>query len=134
MAHDLPPDRQDKARALFGDLIAGRWEMVHQEFDVTMRERADAERIARGWTHLADHVGSFERMGAATTRQSGDYTVTDVQLTFAAVEAIARVVINSDGRVAGLAVKHPRRPRLDPRPVRVFALRNPEVARLFRGF
>jgi hypothetical protein len=134
MTHDLPPERQDKACALFRDLIEGRWENVHQEFDVTMRGRAGKERIASGWTHLADRVGSFERMGAATTRQSGDYTVTDVPLTFAAVEAIGRVVLNNDGKVAGLAVKHPHRPRLDPRPVRVFVLRNPEVARLFRGF
>jgi hypothetical protein len=134
MTHDLPPDRQDKACALFGDLIAGRWEAVHQKFDVTMRERADVERIARGWTHLADHVGSFKRIGAATTRQSGDYAVTDVSLTFASVEAIARVVLDSDDRVAGLAVKHPHRRRLDPRPVRVFVLRNPEVAGLFRRF
>jgi hypothetical protein len=64
MTHDVPPERQDKARALFGDLIAGRWEKAHQEFDVSMRGHADTQRIARGWTHLADRAGSFERMGA----------------------------------------------------------------------
>jgi hypothetical protein len=134
MTHDLPPERQDKARALFRDLTEGRWAQVHQEFDVTMRGHADTERIAFGWTHLADRVGSLDRMGVPTTRQSGDYTVTDVPLTFGTVKAIGRVVLNRDGKVAGLAVKHPNRHRLDPRPVRVFALRNPEVAGLFRRF
>jgi hypothetical protein len=134
MTHDLPPDRQDKARALFRDLIEGRWDNVHKESDVTMRGHADTERIARGWTHLADRLGSVERMGAPTTRQSGGYAVTDVPLTFAAGKAIGRVVLNRDGKVAGLAVKHPHRPRLDPRPVRVFVLRNPEVAGFFRRF
>jgi hypothetical protein len=134
MSHDVPPAREDKARALFGDLIAGRWEKARQEFDVVMSAHADAQRIARGWTHLTDRAGSFERMGVPTARQSGGYAVIDIPLTSQAGEATGRVVLNRDGKVAGLAVKYPHRPRLDPRPVRVFVLRNPEVERLFSRF
>jgi len=136
MTHDIPPDRADQARALFDDLIAGRWEMARQEFDVIMRGHADAdaERIARGWTHVADRAGSFKRMGALSARQSGDYTVMDVPLTFGAGEAIGRVVLNRDGKVAGLSLEYPYRRRLDPRPVQGFVLRNPEVAGSFARF
>jgi hypothetical protein len=134
MTHDIPPDGEDQARALFKDLIAGRWEKVSHEFDVIMRGRADAERIARGWTHVADRAGSFERMGAPSARQFGDYIVMDVPLTFGAGEAIGRVVLNRDGKVAGLSLGYPHRRRLDPRPVQGFVLRNPEVAGFFARF
>ena len=134
MTQDVPREREDKARALFGDLIAGRWEQARQELDVSMRRHADAERIARGWTHVADPAGNFERMGAPSARQSGDYTVMDVPLTFRAGQAIGRVVLNRDGKVAGLSLEYPRRHRLDPRPVQGFVLRNPEVAGFFSRF
>jgi Protein of unknown function (DUF3887) len=134
MTHDVPPDREGQARSLFDDLIAGRWEKVSHEFDVIMRGHADAERIARGWTHVADRAGSFEGMGAPSARQSGDYTVMDVPLTFGAGEAIGRVVLNRDGKVAGLSLEYPHRRRLDPRPVQGFVLRNPDVAGFFARF
>jgi Protein of unknown function (DUF3887) len=134
MTHDVPPDREGQARSLFDDLIAGRWEKVSHEFDVIMRGHADAERIARGWTHVADRAGSFEGMGVPSARQSGDYTVMDVPLTFGAGEAIGRVVLDRDGKVAGLSLEYPHRRRLDPRPVQGFVLRNPDVAGFFARF
>jgi Protein of unknown function (DUF3887) len=134
MTHDVPPGREDKARALFGDLTAGRWEKAHQEFDVTLRGHADSERMARGWTHVAERAGNFERMGALAARQSGDYTVMDVPLTFEDGEAIGRVVLDRDGKVAGLSLEYPRRRRRDPRRVQGFVLRNPEAAGFFSRF
>ena len=134
MTHDVPPEREDQARALFGDLIAGRWEKAHQELNVTMRAYADAERIARGWTHVADRAGNFDRMGILAARQSGDYTVMDVPLTFVAGEAVGRVVLNRDDKVAGLSLAYPRRRRLDPGPVQGFVLRSPEVPEFFPRF
>jgi Protein of unknown function (DUF3887) len=134
MTDDVPLEREHKARALFGDLIAGRWDTALQEFDATMLAHADAGRLARGWTHVAARAGSFEGMGALSARQSGAHTVIDVPLTFRAGQALGRVVLNRDGKVAGLSLKYPRRRRLDPRPVQAFVLRNPEVARAFSQF
>jgi hypothetical protein len=127
---DLPPDMKDRARVLFGDLIEGRWEKARREFDVSLRGQADVNRLADGWTRMADSAGSFERMGASSVRQSGDYTLVDVPLTFAAGKAIGQVVFARDGKVSGMALEYPRRRRLDPRRVRVFVLRNPEIAGL----
>ena len=115
---------------LFGDLIEGGWEKARREFDVNLRGHVDVDRIARGWTHVADSLGSFERMGAPSAQQSGDYTVVDVPLTFGAGEAIGEVVFGHDGKVAGLLLEYPRRHRLDPRRVHTFVLRNPDMAGL----
>jgi hypothetical protein len=134
MTQDIPPDTENQARALFGDLIAGRWEKAYREFDVGVRGRVDADRFARGWTHVTEPAGRFGGMGALSARQSGDYTVVVVPLTFTAGDAIGRVVLDHDRKVAGLTMEYPRRRRLDPRRVRVFMLQNgsPEVARSLR--
>jgi Protein of unknown function (DUF3887) len=124
------PDMKDRVRVLFGDLIAGRWETVYREFDVSLRGQVDVIRFAEAWTRTVDSAGSFEQMGASSIRQSGDYTLVDVPLTFAAGKAIAQVVFAPEGKIAGVALKYPRRRRLDPRRVRFFVLRNPEIAKL----
>jgi hypothetical protein len=128
MTRDIPPDTEDRARTLFADLIAGRWEKARGEFDVSMRGYAGADRIAHGWTQVADAAGSFERMGAPSARQCGEYTVVDVPLAFGAGKALGQVILNGDGEVAGLSLEYPHRRRLDPRRARCFVLRNPEVA------
>lgn len=124
------PDMKDRARVLFGDLIKGRWETMHRDFDVSLRGQADVNGFAEAWARVAGSAGSFEHMDAPSIRQSGDYTRVDVRLTFAAGEAIGQVVFAGDGKIAGVALKYPRRRRLDPRRVRFFVLRNPEVAKL----
>lgn len=135
MTQDIPPDTENRARALFGDLIEGRWEKAYQEFDVGTRGHVDVNQIARGWTHLADSAGRFESMGAPDARQSGDYTVVAVPLTFQSGDAIGRVVLDHDRKVAGLTWQYPRRRRLDPRRVRVFTVGNGSagVAGALRG-
>jgi hypothetical protein len=135
MTQEIPPDPGTRARELFGDLIEGRWEKVYREFDASMRGRVDVDRIARGWTHVADFAGHFESTGTPSARQFGDYTVVAVPLTFESGDAIGRVVLDHDRKVAGLTWHYPRRRRLDPRRVRVFALGNgsPEVAEALRG-
>lgn len=130
MPDDVPPDVKDRARRLFGDLTEGRWEQARSEFDTTMRERANPDRIARGWTHVAGSAGRFEGIGALAARQSGDYTLVFVPLTFGNGKATGRMVLNRDGEVAGVSLEYPRRRRLDPRPVRAFGLKNPDIGDL----
>jgi Protein of unknown function (DUF3887) len=133
MPDDVPPDVTDRARRLFGDLSAGRWEDARGEFDVTMRGRADPDRMARGWTNVAGPAGRFEGVGTLTTRRSGDYTLVLVPLTFGNGKAIGRMVLNRAGEVAGVALEYPRRRRLDPRTVRCFFLKNPDIGDLLHA-
>jgi len=135
MAHQIPPETQNRARSLFSDLIEGRWESVRTEFDVSMRGHPDADRITRACTHVAESGGSFEGTGASSARLSGDYAVVDVPLIFGAGSGIGRMVLDREGKVTGLRMEYPRRRWLDPRRVRVFALGNgnPEVAGALRA-
>ncbi|MGD0704183.1 MAG: hypothetical protein ABSA02_30405 [Trebonia sp.] len=127
MNQDIPPDAADRAQALFGDLIEGRWEEVGRESAGRLGEHA-VMKFARGWRDMADSAGSFKRIGTPAVRQSGDYTVVDAPLIAGRGEAIGKVVFDSAGKVAGLALEYPRhRYRLDPRPVRTLFLGNPET-------
>jgi hypothetical protein len=133
MPDDIPPGVKDQAQRLFGDLTEGRWEQACTEFDMTLRGRVDPERIARGWTNIAGAAGRFEGMGDLAARRSGDYTLVLVPLTFGNGEAIGRMVLGPDGKVAGLSLEYPRRRRLDPRAVRGFAIRTPEIGNLLHA-
>ncbi len=133
MPDDVPPDVTDRAQRLFGDLANGRWEQARSEFDVAMRERADPERLAHGWAWAVRSAGSFEGIGALSARQSGDYTLVLVPVTFGKGKAIGRMVLNRDGKVAGLALDYPHRRRLDPRTVRGFGLKNPDIGELLHA-
>jgi hypothetical protein len=90
------------------------------------------DRFARGWREMAASVGGFKRIGAPVALQHGGYTVVDVPLIAGRGEAIGKMVFDTQGKVAGLALKYPRRHRLGPRPVRVFLLGNPEIVGLGR--
>jgi hypothetical protein len=46
---DVPAGAADRARALFGNFIEGRWEETRGEFHENIRGRLDAGRIAHGW-------------------------------------------------------------------------------------
>jgi Protein of unknown function (DUF3887) len=132
MTQDIPPDAADRARALFGDLIQGRWEEARRNFNVRLRDPVDTDPFASGWRDMADSAGSFERIGTPVARQSGDYTVVDVPLIAGRGEAISKVVFDAEGKVTGLALRYPRRHRLDPRRVRVLFFGNPEILGLRR--
>jgi hypothetical protein len=135
MTHEVPPETHSRARSLLGDLIEGRWESVRGEFGVSMRGHPDADRVARACASFAESGGRFEGTGTSSARRSGDYAVVDVPLAFGAGNGIGRMVLDGEGKVTGLRLEYPRRRRLDPRRVRVFALGNgsPEVAGALRA-
>jgi hypothetical protein len=127
---NVPPDAADRARALFGDFIESRWEEARGEFHENVRGHVDAGRIAHGWTTSASFVGGFECIGEPSARQSGDYTLVEVPLTYKAGKGLGRVALDHEGKVAGVSVQCPRRRRLDPRGVRIWVVGIPEVADL----
>jgi len=114
------PGAADRARAVLGDFIEGRWEEARGVFRQDMAGHMDAGRISCGWADVASSAGSFEGMGEPFARQCGDYTVVEVPLIFSAGRCLGRVAVDRDGKVAGLSVQCPRRRRLDPRRVRIF--------------
>ena len=139
MAQPIARGTTDRACALFGDLVAGRWEKVDGEFDASLRGQVD---LAREWATVADSAGSFERIDTPSARQFSGYTLVDVPLAFAAGGAIGEVVFDRAGKVAGLALEFPYpRPRPPEQRRRQweqgtrrggFIVRNPEIEGLMR--
>lgn len=136
MAQDIPPETENRLRSLFGDLIEGRWEKARDEFDEGLRGHVTADMIARRWTDVTPPGGGFEGMGALSARQSGDYSVVTVPLSYQAGDTTAHIVLDRAGKVAGLETKYPRRQWLGlKRTVRFFTIGNgdPEVLRTLNG-
>jgi hypothetical protein len=119
---DVPPDAIDRARALLGDFTEGRWERARGKLHKDMRGHPDVVgHIADWWAHPDSPAGGFERAGDPSARQSGDYTIVELPLTFRAGQGLGRVAVDQQGKVGGLSVEYPRRHRFDPRPVRILA-------------
>ncbi|MBV9794941.1 MAG: DUF3887 domain-containing protein [Actinobacteria bacterium] len=96
------PDARDRAGQLLADLLAGRWAAVGAQFGAAVAARMDPPRLAAAWATVIGLVGEYERHGAPSVYQAGDFTVVDTPLFFAAGERMARVSYDRDGEVAGL--------------------------------
>jgi Protein of unknown function (DUF3887) len=101
-----PPAMARRATEFLARFTAGRFEEVLEDFDDTMRERLDADRLASGWAHMIGMYGTYEGMGQVSPVPAGDGTVVDVLLRFEAGEAMAWVRFDRDGKVTGLRL-HP---------------------------
>ena len=95
-------DAGGRAMALLDDLVAGHWAAVCATFDDNVAAKLDDTKLAAAWAQVIGMAGRYERRGAASVYQAGDYTVVDVPLSFEAAERVGRTSYDRDGRVAGL--------------------------------
>jgi hypothetical protein len=102
MAMSMLPGAAERAAALVADLVAGHWARVCRDFDETVAQKLDAERLALLWARLTGMIGRLERTGEPVAYQAADQTVVDIPLSFEAAERTARVSYDRDGKVAGL--------------------------------
>jgi Protein of unknown function (DUF3887) len=102
MAEKILPDAADRAVELLSDVIDGRYARACRDFDDTVAQRLDANRLAAVRAQLAGMVGGYESMDAAHAYQAGDYTIVDVALHFEAGDLTGRVSYDRAGKVAGL--------------------------------
>ena len=95
-------DAGERALELLDHLVTGRWAAACATFGTTVAEKLDATQLAAAWAQLIGLAGRYERRGAPSVYQAGDYTVADVPLHFEAGERIGRISYGRDGRVAGI--------------------------------
>jgi hypothetical protein len=107
MDRTVPPGLTERAVAIFAAYADGRWEDILEQFDETMRQKADPARSAAGWAHMIGMFGSLERTGEPSAFRAGDYTSVRIPLYFEAGEADGRVTFDQAGRVAGLFIRPP---------------------------
>lgn len=101
------PDAGDRALKLYDHLVSGHWAAVCATFGPAVAARLDAEKLAAVWAQVIRMVGQYERRGAPSVYQAGDYTLVDTPLHFEAGDRTGRVSYDRDGRVAGLFFLHP---------------------------
>jgi hypothetical protein len=102
MNTDVPPGTPDRAMAIVASLAGGKWEQARADFNTRMSEAIDAPQLAEVWARMASMIGSYEGMGEPFASRAADHVVVEIPLHFEAGEAIARVVFDADGKVAGL--------------------------------
>ena len=95
-------DAGDRATGLLDDLISGRWAAACATFDAKVADTLNPERLAAVWAQIVGLIGRYERHGAPSVFQAGDYTVADIPLYFEAGERISRISYGQDARVAGI--------------------------------
>lgn len=101
------PDAGDRAIRLFGDLVSCRWAAARATFGPEVAAKLDARQLAATWAQVIGMTGRYERRGAPSVYQAGDYTIADIPLYFEVGERTGRVSYDREGRVAGLFILPP---------------------------
>ena len=109
MSRDVPPGAADRAVEIFARHDEGHWDEILAELDERMRAHLDADRLARGWAHMAGLFGRFEGTGEPSAHRAGDDVMVDVPLNWEAGDARGIVRFDAEGRIAGLGIR-PARP------------------------
>ncbi len=108
-----------RAKALVGDLAAGRMHAVTAQFDARMRSALPPAKLAQVWAQIQAQAGAFRSTGDATLTHAGRYRIVLVDCAFAHAHLDAKVVYGSSGKVSGLffvphAPRHPKRAAVLP--------------------
>ena len=96
-----------RATEFVARFTACEWEAVVGEFAGVVRERVDANRLARGWAQTIGMFGSYQGAGPVSPVPAGDDTGIDVRLEFEAGEAMLYVRFDHEGKIAGLRLHPP---------------------------
>lgn len=110
-----PPDPEHAALAqraceVVGQVDAGDWERVTEDWDDVMRAERGRERLAEAWSNITASAGRLQTIGRSTIARRGPYRIADVPLVFTHGPMKARVVFNHDGQISGLFVLLPDAP------------------------
>jgi hypothetical protein len=105
MSREIPSGAADRAVAIFTWHNEGRWDEILAQLDERMRARHDADLLARAWAHMAGRFGRFEGTGEPFARRAGDDVLVDVALHWEAGDARGIVRFDSEGKVAGMAIR-----------------------------
>jgi len=97
-------DAADLARAVVRDLAAGRWQLVTEQFDPTMRDGLSEDALAAAWAQIIGTSGAFEGEGEPVVTRAGDVTVTSTPLSMEAGDYTARIAFRDDRSIAGLHI------------------------------
>ncbi|MES2169944.1 MAG: DUF3887 domain-containing protein [Actinomycetota bacterium] len=98
------PEAAALAGTVIDELARGKWEVVIDRCDDTVRERLNAEGLAVAWAQVIGMAGAYERRGQTEATRAADITITNTPLAFEAGDFTARISFRDDQTIAGLFI------------------------------
>src|SRR5262245_45381164 len=102
------------ARALVGNLAAGKFGDVVKTFDATMTTALPEAQLATTWKAIEGQAGAFEAIDGARAEHVKGYVAVIVTCKFKLAKLDGRVVYDATGKVAGLRFTPAAAPYSDP--------------------
>ncbi|WP_433702067.1 DUF3887 domain-containing protein [Nocardiopsis sp. CA-288880] len=104
------PGAAELAASVIGDLAAGQWTRVTEQFDPAMRDGLSEDALAAAWAQIVGLSGALEGRGEPEVARAGDVTVTNTPLSFEAGDYTARIAFRDDRAIAGLHILEGKTP------------------------
>ncbi|MEE2052744.1 DUF3887 domain-containing protein [Nocardiopsis tropica] len=98
------PGAAELAASVIGDLAAGQWARVTEQFDPAMRDGLSEDALAAAWAQIVGLSGALEGRGEPEATRAGDVTITNTPLSFEAGDYTARIAFRDDRAIAGLHI------------------------------
>ncbi|HMF19939.1 MAG TPA: alpha/beta fold hydrolase [Gemmataceae bacterium] len=90
------------ARALVDLLAKEDYAAAGKNFDAAMKKALPPEKLKEVWQGLLESTGPFKKQGKVRMERVKKYDVVFVTIHFARADLDARIVFDSDGKIAGL--------------------------------
>src|SRR5262249_25042937 len=90
------------ARALVDLLAKEDYAAAGKNFDAAMKKALPPEKLKEVWQGLLESTGRFKKQGKVRMERVKKYDVVFVTIHFARADLDARIVFDSDGKIAGL--------------------------------
>ncbi len=97
-----PTKHVEMAKAFVTQMAGGQFEKAVEPFDQTMSKALPAEKLKQVWDGLTKENGSFQQMSETRTEKIQQYNVVYVTCVFEHGTLDAKVVFNSQNKIAGL--------------------------------
>lgn len=97
-----------EAKQFVDRLAAGQFELAANAFDETMAKAMPAAKLEQTWGQLLAFAGPFREPLDTRSEKAGKFDVVHVTCAFEKQKLVARVVLDSQGRISGLWFGPPR--------------------------
>lgn len=114
--HSQTADLQSEAKAFIDSLAKHQFSEAVSHFDETMSRVLPAEKLGATWQQVIDQAGEFKSVAGTRQQELKGYQAVFVSCHFSQSDLDAKVVYDSQGRVAGLFFVPPQAKLAAPGP------------------
>lgn len=92
-----------KAEAILKNLQDGKFAEIVAQFDPVMAKAIPEERLRNVWQSLTEQFGAVKSIDERRSGELKGYRAVELILTFEREQVVQRMVLDGEGRIAGLA-------------------------------